>query len=279
MPAGKKKNKLAAAQATPANVDSSSEVSDDENGNPYSDAFFERLTKCLTASITASLNICMDKLIKSVEDRLNLRIDVLETSLFDANKRIDALEKVNVKLDSDNVTLRSTITSLNNKIDTLEINVDEQEQYSRHSNLLIHGLQEVPNEKDGKSLTTAVIDMLNTNLQLSIAPSEISALHRLRRMNSSHQASQSSKPASIVVQFSNRSIRNEVLLKRKLLKGQKISITEQLTVKRVNILNKANELVRTQKIASCWSHDGRILVKSRDDVVSHIISINDLNRY
>jgi len=46
------------------------------------------------------------------------------------------------------------------------------------------------------------------------------------------------------------------------MKNNMKSLTEQLTVKKAQLLKKAGELVETKKINSTWAHDGKILAKT-----------------
>jgi len=101
---------------------------------------------------------------------------------------------------------------------------------------------------------------------VSISSDDINAMHRLPKAQSSLVATSSGasnlKPPPVLIQFCNRKRRNEILTKRKLLKGKGISLTEQLTVKKAQLLKKAGELVETKKINSTWAHDGKILAKT-----------------
>ena len=68
-------------------------------------------------------------------------------------------------------------------------------------------------------------------------------------------------------------------MKRRGLKGKGISLTEQLTSRKANILRKANELVVSKCIQSSWSHEGRILIKTLSNEIVVITNINQLSRY
>src|SRR3989442_172767 len=110
----------------------------------------------------------------------------------------------------------------------------------------------------------------------SIESSDISILHRISRPQST---SNSSRPRPVVVKFTRKSMRNDVLHHRKELKGKNISITEQLTSPRSSALKKANDLVISGKLSAAWSQDGRILIKAHDNLMRQIASISDLAQY
>ena len=234
--------------------------------------FISRLTK----SFTDSFNSCVEKLILSMEQRFTHRSDVLEAQLHDANKRIDKLESACQKLESENTKLHDVLATVRAKNDKLEVALDDVDQYSRNSNLIIHGVRHENNFDD--NIPQNVTAILNTNLQLNLQPSDVAVAHRIRRQTPTQPlASQTPKPQPIVVQFSSRAARNSVLQKRKLLKGKGVSVTEQLTGRRMGILNKANDLVTQGKLQAAWSYEGKILVKGRDNRITNIVNLVDLN--
>jgi hypothetical protein len=262
------------ASSTPADENAADDHADAEACLPMTEDFITRITQSLTKAFTSSFNECVDKLLISIDQRLNRRIDVLETSIFDLNKRADDAERANKKLVAENVVLRDSIASLTAKSESLTCTIDDLEQYSRGSNLMIHGIQPQPDDNVGTNLAARVVTLLNSNLGVSVHDNDLSTAHRVRRVNAS--SSGNPKPPPVVIQFNNRAIRSDILSKRKHLKGRGLSITEQLTPRRMNLLKKAGELVIQHKILSSWSHDGRILIKSLDNRIVPILMANDL---
>ena len=246
--------------------------------DPEEDLFHKPLSSdmqaflaCITNSFTTSFNTCVDKIIDGLDKRLNQKIDSQSVDIFDLNKRCERLEKANKDLASENSTLKDLVKSLSNKIDSLTQNVDDLEQYSKGTNLLIHGIP-THMSADGSTeinLETRVVDYLNNNLNVSLSDNEVSAIHRLNRNTASSSTRQPSastqRPAPILVQFCNRKARNNVLSKRKLLKGKNVAITEQLTTKRTQLLKKANDLVTNSKLSSAWTHEGRVLARTSEN--------------
>ena len=89
----------------------------------------------------------------------------------------------------------------------------------------------------------------------------INAIHKLPSRSSG--TTSRPKPATIIIQFVSQKKRNELLAKRRMLKGTKsFVLTEQLTAKKSALLKKAQDLVVARKFESAWSHEGRILVKT-----------------
>ena len=239
----------------------------------------------LTEAFTLSFNSCVDRLITAMDQKINYRLDVHETESFDINKKIEKLEKENRALSAENITLKDSVTILSGKIDQLAKSCDDLDQYSRGSNMLIHGIPVITStDSNGDSVTDAdlvgrVIHLLNSNLGTSVSEHEINAVHRLPKATTGPGNAPNTKAAPIIVQFMNKKTRDSVLQKRKSLKGKGFSLSEQLTVTKANLLKKANEIVTAQKLKSAWSHDGKILVRTHNDRTIVINSGIDLDKF
>ena len=59
----------------------------------------------------------------------------------------------------------------------------------------------------------------------------------------------------VIVRFHNRNIRNEMIRNRKLLKGTRTSISEELTSLNMQLLNRFKN---DDKVSSAWSWNGKI---------------------
>ena len=248
-----------------------SDNEDSDSEQPHNERFIERMIK----AFSVSFELCVDRLITSLEHRLSQRLDIHETSLFDVNKRIDGLDKQCRKLEQENAGLHDSLAVLTTKCGKLEIVCDDLEQRSRSCNLLLHGRSVEDDEMEGGKLTQRVLTTFSSSLGLSVQSGDVGVVHRTRRSDVSRGSSQS-KPPPVVIQFNNRATRNLVLENRKKLKRTGVSITEQLTARRMALLKTASDLVTAQKLQSSWSHDGRILVKSADNRTVIVHSASDL---
>ena len=68
-----------------------------------------------------------------------------------------------------------------------------------------------------------------------------------------------SKP-SIIVRLRSRKIRDEILSKRKVLKGSGVSISEDLTKLNVQLMS---QLRNDERVENTWSSNGRVYAKVR----------------
>ena len=186
----------------------------------------------ITRAITDSFNTCVEKLIGALDQKLSLKLDMQSSEMFDLHKRVDALDDKLQNLHAENVSLRETIKSLNARVDKVGVTHDDIEQYSRSDNLLIFGVSRDSGSMPETQLGKKVIDLIkNTNIPgINIAETAISLVHRIGRLPVSPAPHGGiSKPQPVVVRFTRRSMRNNILLRRKELKGKSISISEQLT--------------------------------------------------
>ena len=152
----------------------------------------------ITASFTQALNSCVDRIIDALDKKLTCQIEAQASEVFDLSKRIDHLEKNNKDLVAENANLKDTIKNLSSKVESLSQSVDDLDQYSRNSNLLIHGLsQDTAVEPD---LSTRVLDYLNANLGTTLHERDINVIHRLPKLTTGTTKSTSAPKHPVLLQ-------------------------------------------------------------------------------
>ena len=146
------------------------------------------------------------------------------------------------------------ISELAQRIDKLEHLVDRQEQYSRRNCPLVHGIAETKDEnKDDLILKT-----INEKLDVKITENEIDRSHRKK---------DGQKPRPIIVKLTRYNTRKKVFASKRKLKGTGVSITESLTTKRMEQLNKARE---EHSFTNVWTTDGKIFFKRPNENKSNL---------
>ena len=147
--------------------------------------------------------------------------------------------------------LQQMIDSTMKRLSAVERRQDDLEQYSRSNCLVIHGCENVPKSKPGKYLEIEnfVCNTLNEHLQLDspLQANDLDIAHPLP----------SKKGTPVIVKFIRRTQKNEVYRKKRLLKGTKMIITESLTKRRLQLLEKAR---LEFKQCPVWSWKGEIFV-------------------
>ena len=188
----------------------------------------------------------------------------------DLASRINELEGFKAISEAVNSHLQEENTRLNHLISKLEAKVDDQEQRSRNSCLLFHGLP----ENEGEDTNNIVLKTMNEKLMLDIDKLEIQRSHRMGPREDKRRL-RSNRPhiRPVIVRFTNYETRRTVLKHRKLLKGTKVSISENLTSIRYTLLKKAAEKYGPKNV---WSYEGRVTTKIQDRYVT-INCLADLN--
>ena len=103
--------------------------------------------------------------------------------------------------------------------------------------------------------------MINEKLHVEITENEIDRSQRIGRKKAGQ------KPRPIIVKLTRYNTRKKVFASKRKLKGAGVSITERLTVKRMEQLNKARE---EHGFTNAWITDGKILFKRPNENKSNL---------
>ena len=97
------------------------------------------------------------------------------------NEKFEELEVDRKEKEREIAELKSTINSLNVRLDKADRALDRQEQYSRRNCLLIHGID----EENQENTDEVVINVLKKEMDEEITHLDIDRLHRLgnRKLN------------------------------------------------------------------------------------------------
>ena len=113
-----------------------------------------------------------------------------------------------------------------------------------------------------------MLDVINNKLRISndkVSLNDIGRSHRLGKFKSTRETRNNKRPnRPIIVRFKGYDSRSEVFLQKKALKGTNIMITENLTAKRYQLLQKCIATLGKGKV---WTYDGRITTKIDNEYV------------
>ena len=162
----------------------------------------------------------------------------------------------------DNSRTYASVTAMEGKLCALDSNnkalsdeMDALEQYSRRNCLLFHGVPET----DADDTTESVISLCKGKLDVDVSRDLIDRSHRLGQRHVGPSGEY--KPRPIIVKFRSYETRRSVFSAKRLLKGTKFVVTENLTRRRNDLLKK----VRSLDTVSCaWTTDGRIVCLLED---------------
>ena len=193
-------------------------------------------------------------------DTLTKKIELLTDQLNEKDIKIEYLEK---------------------KADKLESQLDNLEQYSRRANLRIQGIHE---DTAGEDIPRKVLHVINDEMGCHppLTPTDIERAHRVGRA-----AAGMPRPRAVIVRFASERMRDVVYRSRGSLKGYndahqadaRIYLNEDLTSRRATLAYLTRELKKGGKVNDCWTFNGRILVKNRDNRILEITSDVDLRQF
>lgn len=195
--------------------------------------------------------------------------DVLLEKVNEINGTLKNQNKIINKLQEENKEKDIVIYNLIDKIEHLE-------QYSRNKNIEIVGIP----EKKGEDCKDIVIDMAR-ELQMDIKKSDIDVAHRI------HSA-KPNVPRNIVAQFTNRTVRDQIINKKQLTItnnsingssiGTKIYINEHLTPYFKNLLRLAKIKKREADFKFVWFRNNKLLArKTENSPVIRLFNEKDIN--
>jgi len=199
----------------------------------------------------------LSKRVKEVEDCLNdVTTKLFKHDLESLDRRLKVLEDRSDP-DSEYETAVST-EELRRDISEVRAWANDNEQYARRQNIRINGLS--VGEGDCRQ---EVANFCQTRLKISnIGLQDIDVAHPVKtRSTQPNSASgtdgdgQVQRANSILVRFHQRLHRDLVIKQRRLLKGSRTYISEDLTSLNVQTLNRARN---SPLVSKTWSWNGRI---------------------
>lgn len=164
--------------------------------------------------------------------------------------------------------LKLTIKEKDKRIGDLERRVDDLEQYSRMDDLIISGvttrhqtLAGTVNREKGEdaktseqySLEREVVQFFQSK-NMDIQTKAISSCHKLPTKD------RKTKPG-IVIRFTNRKAKTELLRQGRKLRGSDVYLNEHLTKKNANIARQARILKKQNKIQATWTRNCKVWIK------------------
>lgn len=157
------------------------------------------------------------------------------------------------------------IVSLENEISALKSEKDQTDQFLRCKNIRIFGLEEKPQE----SLAEEIGKLFCDTLKVNVKKEDIEDIYRTGPRDNGRTKRQ------ILVKLSSERVRNEVYRSKKLLKGSGITIREDLTKPRRDLLKVAIETFESRNV---WTQSGKVYVyyNNKKNVISTVEDLNAL---
>jgi hypothetical protein len=170
--------------------------------------------------------------------------------------------------------LKQRIKNLEQELEAVKQKANDNEQYSRRSNVRIFGVKSPDTISDSvvaENCTTTVVNFCKNELGVDLNEQEIDRAHRVGRKNGD-------EPRAIIVKFRSHASKVKVMKAKKNLKGKPLYVNEDLTNHNLWLLKRTKEACKNNGYA--YSVDGKIFVKISDRQGSiRIISVADLENF
>lgn len=216
--------------------------------------------KTMMAQMKTYLDTKLDQIkteiISSVKMFTEARLDKLDTKVMELEQENSSLRNDVDKLSKEKHDLHDELSVVRNTVSSLEQDVAEMEQYSRRFNVRVFGLE----ESHGEDCKETVINIIKQHLSITLKKDDLAAAHRLpsRRVG---------KPRPMIVRFTDRDTRGMVLKKRSGLKGKGVSISEDLSRRMMNLLNRVKN---NDTVVESWAANGKVFAKNSDKKVIRV---------
>ena len=134
----------------------------------------------------------------------------------------------------------------------LDCHIDDLEQYSRRNCLIFTGIKEA-GEDETENTEEVILDICRNKLQIELHRFILDSTHRLGRKRIPKPDWEIPKPGPIIAKFITYHDRDSVYKYKRKLKESGLTIMENLTNRRVDLLNEVREAVG---VKNTWTFDG-----------------------
>jgi hypothetical protein len=180
--------------------------------------------------------------------------------------------KMNVKISE----LETRVKELEMKVEVsgekelkeIKQELNRQGQYSRKDNLRLFGAE----EKDDEECKQVVCNIIAKKLKVKVTPADLSVAHRLPKSKKSKKQ----KHRPIIVKFKDRTLRQQVLWARKMLKGSGISIGEDLTRENMTLMRDAEE---SGVFEAVWFSNAKVRAKDKKGKIYILDLFDEFKKY
>ena len=219
-----------------------------------------------------------DNIIQKLDDcighSLRFELEQIKENQDKMFKEIRALKEANTELQNENKNLKALMESRNAQVGELQnalelekIKVDNLEQFNKRKNIRVVGLTNVQNG----DTESQVMDLLNGKMGLNV---DRSGIDRIQKIGADGNG-------GVIIRFTTYGIRDKVYRGRTKLKSPKnvtqpIYINEDLTPLRAEMFRKARQMKKAKSVEDCWTWDGQVMVKDKNNKVWKINKLGDL---
>lgn len=261
-------------EQSPNYVTFRSRIADENAAGPNAQVGFLEFRDSIVGIMEKWFAVQDEKLSKILND-----FDDVRKSVQYLSNKYDELSK-----ETDSILNRITTTekrcsdleSQTKQIVKLENKIEEMEQHSRQCNIELCNLP----ERKGENLV-AIVESIGVAIKQTIGAKDIVAVHRVRH------ASDNNRPKNIVVKFTSRIIRDNILSAFRLAKGlhssklgiageeRQIYMNEHLTLRNKMLLRDTKEAAKKYNFRFVWVKNGTVLAREKESSPVLVVRSNE----
>lgn len=242
--------------------------------------FMSDISKRLDSLQSSQSSLATKDDISKMEKNFKEEIDNLTATFV---KKIDSLEERVLKVEGERDKLREEITAARNTNADLfkQLNKQEQEmvwlrksnndaeQQGRKWNIRVFNIPESEEPEPGPACIKKCCKIFTDMVGVPVQEEDIEVAHRIGT-----RLRNQTKNRPMIVRFFSRKKKDELLSKRRQLKGKKISIGEDLTSANYKLLKLAKEHSATM---DAWSSNGKVIAKLKNGKTVRVDIDKELN--
>lgn len=177
-------------------------------------------------------------------------------------------EKINT-VNNENAFLKEENNTLKERIEIIEIELDDIKQLKLENTLLVSGNFSIINNNPNE-----VIKFLNSNdSTLDIGPNDIANIRVLPK------SSNKTAIQTAIITTNSLEIKNKIFYCKKNLRSKKIFISESLTKNKQIIFKECKRVCLLNLAKYTWTRNGQVYLKKDDNSkILHIRTLNDLKK-
>ena len=197
---------------------------------------------------------------KGLAELISTEVEKIRAEIHDLYVEQDNLKKEVRSLRSEKDKMGEEICALKENFNLLNKTLNNNEQWSRRSNLKILGVKETQRAEDHIETERLTLELLNKSLGLNTTSRDIDIAHRVGKPAPN-------RPRPILVKCIDRKTKIDIIKNRSKLKGTKILIVEDLTAQNMQFFTAVREL---SFVVQAWTKEGVIHAKGRNGAIAKV---------
>ena len=199
------------------------------------------------------IRLSQEQTVLECTENFKAELATVSSSIQDLRIENEQLRATVDRLQKESENQKNEIADLKGAFRFERLNAVEKDQYTRRNDVKIYGLvEEGGTHGENSDQTSQVVRKLfRDKLNVTVSETDIDIAHRLGNFEKDRER-------SVIVRFTRRSVRNEVIQNRKKLKDTPVIITDNLSPANMRLFYRLKELVGGRNV---WSIEGKLFAK------------------